>query len=316
VTPSDNHKEHHLANNTEGGILSGHLGVGVSVVVPSHNGGENLHRAVNSLLAGLPAHGEIVVVDDRSNDGSAEQLRDRHRRLTVLRPQRRLGVAGARNFGARHSRGDVIVFSDADIMAPQDWAAPLLYALTKPRVGAVGPVLSNMQEPQSKAYGLRFCDDATNVEWLHRKGSRPWPVPLLPGFFIAMRRKVFAGIGGFDVGMIIYGMDDNELSLRLWTFGYNCLIVPTVDVAHYDCSNNPPSYHANWERGLHNVLRLGILHFGRRRLRRLIECYADDSSFPSALAKVCTSDAWDRRKEIHAARIHDDDWFFSRVNTV
>jgi GT2 family glycosyltransferase len=50
--------------------------------------------------------------------------------------------------------------------------------------------------------------------------------------FIAMRREVFAEIGGFDDGMLVYGiMEDSELSVNLWAPGYQCLLVPTIEVA-------------------------------------------------------------------------------------
>jgi GT2 family glycosyltransferase len=284
----------------------------VSVVVPSRNEGDYLRRTVNNLLAGLSPTDEVVVVDDWSTDGSVPVLcSGRYRRVRVLRPPRHLGVARARNFGARHARGDVIVFSDAHVAASRGWLRPLLAAVTPSEVGAVGPVLSVMHHPETKGYGLRFSDEATNLEWLDWKDSEPYPVPVLPGFFIAMRRDVFSATGGFDPGMTNYGMEDPELSMRLWTFGYQCRLVPGVDVAHL-YRRVLPDFQLDWESGLHNVLRFGALHFGPERMQRLVACYLDDDSFPAAFTRLLDSDVWTRRRTIQRTRLHDDDWYFSR----
>ena len=43
------------------------------------------------------------------------------------------------------------------------------------------------------------------VEWLDRQGDKPYPVPLLPGGCLAMRRDTFEAIGGFDAAAIRCG---------------------------------------------------------------------------------------------------------------
>ena len=86
----------------------------VSLIVVSHNEGEWLRKTVNSLAKTIPLRAEIIVVDDKSSDGSIERLVPRSR-VKVLRPTRRLGAARARNFGARRARGRLLVFCDAHI---------------------------------------------------------------------------------------------------------------------------------------------------------------------------------------------------------
>src|ERR1043165_4311239 len=92
--------------------------VNVSVVVVSHNEGDNLRKTVHSLLATLPSDGEIIVVDDCSADGSADFIDDRYAGVTLLNPAERLGAASARNYGGRQARGEIIIFSDAHMEVP------------------------------------------------------------------------------------------------------------------------------------------------------------------------------------------------------
>jgi GT2 family glycosyltransferase len=265
---------------------------------------------VHSLLASLPADGDIVIVDDSSTDGSAAGLASGYGGVTVLRPAHRLGVVGARNFGATHARGEVLVFSDAHIIAPMGWVTPLLAVLNRSEVGAVGPVISVMHDPACKGYGFRWRDAALNIAWLGQQDTAPYPVPMLGGAFLAIRRDIFTTIGGFDPGLVLWGSEDAELCLRLWTCGYECVLVPTVDIAHLFRTVHP--YRVDWDILLHNMLRVAVVHFGSERTRRLVECLTGHRAFPTAFARLVASDAWDRRNAVRAMRRYDDEWFFHR----
>jgi glycosyltransferase involved in cell wall biosynthesis len=89
----------------------------VSVVIISRNEGKRLEATVRNVLRTLPADGhELVAVDDGSTDDSFRFLR-RLREVRVVRSEG-VGVAKARNFGASHASGDVIVFCDAHVKLP------------------------------------------------------------------------------------------------------------------------------------------------------------------------------------------------------
>lgn len=283
--------------------------ISISVVIPSRNEGAFVAATVENLLAGLPADSEVIVVDDATTDGSIEAIRP-DPRVQIMRLPGSLGVARARNLGARLASGRVLVFSDAHVHAPADWATALTAPLARPEVGATGPVLCDLYVRESKGHGLRFCDAATSVEWLYRSGDEPYPVPVLPGFFIVMRREVYAEVAGFDDGMLVYGMEDPELSVHLWALGYQCILVPTIEIGHY-YRRPPPDYQLDWETGLHNILRLGVTHFGMRRLEGMIRRHLQDPAFPAAAARLAASDAGDRRAWVARCRKYDDEWYFT-----
>ena len=280
----------------------------LSAVVVTHDEGRLLVETVRSLLTTLPADAELIVVDDGSSDGSVRAAAGLDAGVIVTRPPRRLGTVAARNHGAARASGAVVVFSDAHVEAPPGWADALLDPLADPSVGAVGPAIVMMRHRAAKGYGLRFADAALTCEWGPWPGPEAHPVPMLGAGFLAMRRDVFDALGGFDAGMIRYGMEDPDLAIRLWTLGYSCLVVPTVEVAHVFRNGHA---HQEWELWMHNVVRFGAVHFGRRRLARLLAEHAADPALPAALARVMTSDAARRRREVHARRIRDDDWYFS-----
>lgn len=109
----------------------------ISVVIPARNAEETLRAAVESALAQtLPPH-EIIVVDDRSSDGTAEVAR-RFGTCVKLLPGSGVGPAAARNVGIRSSRGPLVAFLDADdIWLPSALASMLHAYRTTPGTGLV-----------------------------------------------------------------------------------------------------------------------------------------------------------------------------------
>jgi GT2 family glycosyltransferase len=282
--------------------------------VVAHNEAKYLQLTVDNLSATLPNDGEVIVVDDGSTDGSGERL-EYGEQVTLLRPNRRLGAAGARNFGGRHARGAILLFSDAHVKAPEGWFTQFEEILARPNVGAAGPAYAEMDDRESKGYGLTLTDSSLNWEWLDRQNGTgtPYTVPMLGGFFLGIRREVFWEVGGFDAGLLIYGMEDMELLLRIWTYGYECVLLPDLEVAHKGPEPGAyPDYQLNWRRGLRNTLRVAVVHFGEARLQRVLKSYAKDPCFPAAMAGVLASDALKKRAEVFKTRKRDDEWFFRR----
>src|SRR5262245_60499203 len=106
----------------------------VSVVIITRNEGTELRETVTNFLDTLPENQrELIVLDDGSTDGSAAFLEDVGE--VKLLHSDGMGVARARNFGASHATGDVILFSDAHVRAPQGWHRAIVDALRPEGVG-------------------------------------------------------------------------------------------------------------------------------------------------------------------------------------
>ncbi len=283
----------------------------ISAVIVTLNEGPRLRGTVESFQATLPPGGEILVVDDGSDDGSTDFLASPKKPVRLLRSNR-LGVAKARNYGGRHARGDVIVFSDAHMTMQPGWWKPMLKVLENPAAGAVAPVISDLNDLECKGFGERLRGPDLDVEWMDPQGSAPYRVPLLPGAFWAMRRDVFKATGGFDDGMVGWGSEDNEFSLRLWLLGYELWLTPQVDVAHYFQEFH--SYTVEWSWVLTNKLRLAFLHFNPQRISQVVEALREYEGFGPAVALTIESDFPSRRADLAGRRRRDDAWFFDRFD--
>lgn len=282
----------------------------ISMVVISRNEGDSLCKTIDNLQSTLPPESEIVLVDDGSEDGSTEQVRHRHGIRFVQSTG--VGVARARNLGGQHATGDVIVFSDAHIEAPDHWWQPFLECLAHPQVGAVAPGVCSFDDRRMCGFGLHFTDAEMRSGWLSKKSRTPYAVPILPGCFLAMRQEVFAATQGFDPGMRCLGGNDGEISLRLWLLGYELWVVPEVEVAHLFRKKAP--YAADWSNVVHNRLRTALVHLSAERIAKVAQALRAYEAFPAGFAMLAGGDATERRRMLEQQRRHEDSWFFTKFD--
>jgi glycosyltransferase involved in cell wall biosynthesis len=283
----------------------------VSVVIPTHNEGQQLHATVGAMLTTLPDLGEIIVVDDWSTDGSAAAMSGVDPRVIIHQPPTRLGVAKARNYGALCSRGDLLAFCDAHMQVSPGWVEFFADTLANPSVGMVGPAIRDLTERDGPiGYGLMFDERTLDIDWLPAPIGRRGPVPALGGMFTALRRPVFFAVGMFDYGLDLWGCEDLELSIRLWLLGYEVIVDRAVEARHLFRTSFP--YDVDESIILANRLRVGFTHFEGDRLRKLVDCARSDQLFPPAMARVAESDVWIWRDRLRAARRFDANWLFAR----
>lgn len=126
----------------------------VSVVVASHNPGQYLAQAVESVLGQTLREMELIVVDDASSDGSHEWLLARDDpRLVVLRNERNLGQTASLNRGLARARGRFVARMDADDIAlPQRLAEQTTYLESRPDIDICGTQVE-LIDPRGQAHG-------------------------------------------------------------------------------------------------------------------------------------------------------------------
>ncbi len=114
----------------------------LSIVIPCYNEAESIERTVKGLLksdySGLK---KIIVVDDRSTDGSykiIKQLAKKYSKVMACRTPKNTGcAAGAKNYGAKFVKTDLIGFTDADSFPKVNAISAMIGYFNDKRVGGV-----------------------------------------------------------------------------------------------------------------------------------------------------------------------------------
>jgi glycosyltransferase involved in cell wall biosynthesis len=137
----------------------------VSVLVPAKDEAENLAefvRQTREALLPLPYACEVVVIDDGSRDGTAEQLRElaaKHPFVQVVTHRSQRGIADALKSGAEAARGRILVFWPADLQyRPADIP------------GLVAPILDDDADVVTGAKQGQY--DKRLVSWVYNRLCR------------------------------------------------------------------------------------------------------------------------------------------------
>ena len=210
-----------------------------SVVIPNWNGRDLLERYLPSVVTALAGHpdNEIIVVDNGSEDGSAEYLRTHFPTVRTLALPQNLGFGGGSNAGFAAARNDIVVLLNSDMRAAPDFLAPLLEGFADPNVFAVSCQIffSDPAKPRQET-GLTqaaWKDGALRVR--HRIDDEVddlYPCFYGGGGSCAFDRNKFLELGGFDPLLAPFYLEDTDLGYLAWKRGWKVLYQPQSHVWH------------------------------------------------------------------------------------
>lgn len=103
----------------------------ISVIIPLYNKRGTITRCIESILSQSYKDLEIIVVDDISVDGGAEEAEKFGGKIKVVKGLGHFGANWARNYGAHLAQGEYLFFCDADIILRKDALHKLFLALEK-----------------------------------------------------------------------------------------------------------------------------------------------------------------------------------------
>ena len=201
-----------------GGAVANRL----TVIIPVHNGADSLGECLECVLKAGTA-GQVVVVNDRSTDGS-ERIAARFPAQVISLPGNS-GPAAARNAGAAVATGAVLCFLDDDVFIPPDFLHRGLEYLD---AHANWAALFASYTRDSVAENL--CSRYKNlVHHDTHQHARREAITFCGGFGF-IRRRIFEEAHGFDESL--RWMEDIDLGYRLHTMGYRIRLCPDLQARH------------------------------------------------------------------------------------
>jgi GT2 family glycosyltransferase len=179
----------------------------VSVVVPTHRRPDSLERCVAALVAqDFDRHGFEIVIVDAADQARVRQIVGRWGMLTRGAPALRyvpageaIGQAGARNLGWRTASGEVIAFTNDDMVPHANWLSEGMRAMDSGANAAAGFV--------APPPGVVLTEDE-----LDPLGAGTFGLPAASSF---VQRQALRAIGGFDERFTGGWDDDSDLQFRL-----------------------------------------------------------------------------------------------------
>ena len=200
---------------------------------------------------------EVILVDDGSVNPELIAKVDLHvanvEKFRLVRNENSLGLMGARQRGIENTRADYFIVMDGHMEVAPGWLEPVVYRLTQePNAllcSHIGVIRHDNFEYfiDNEVYDLfdnqfPFFDHMTlDQMWAsfspdfraaRNKSIEPIPYGTVQGMMIAMRKQFFNQLGGFDTGMKVWGSEQIELSVKVWTCGGRVEMIPCSKVAH------------------------------------------------------------------------------------
>lgn len=212
----------------------GNNGRVISVVICTYNRAEKLGNALTSLAAldPRPESWELLVVDNGSSDNTEAVVRDFAapagcRAIYVHEPRR--GLAQARNRGVQESSGDIIAFTDDDCRVDRSWLAALMREFADPTLHLLGGRVE-LFNPADQPVAVRMRRERLVLS------GRSETIAEIPGCNFAVRRAVFARVGGFDLHFgacgIVPSGEDTDFFYRVLALGGGVVYAPDFLAFH------------------------------------------------------------------------------------
>ena len=224
----------------------------LSIVIVSYNVKYYVAQCIASVLrsqGGVDA--DITVVDNHSQDGTVEFLRERFPSVKVVAGNHNLGFARANNIAIRATAGEYVLLLNPDTIVGEDvLSACLSFMDAHPRCGGLGLRMLNttgdvamesrrgLPTPMTSFYKMTgLCSRFPKSKRFGRYylGFLPWDEPVrievISGAFCMLRREALDSIGLLDEDFFMYG-EDIDLSYRLCKGGYENWYIPAT-ILHY-----------------------------------------------------------------------------------
>ncbi len=225
----------------------------LSIIIVNYNVRDFLHHALVSLQKAMKGiRGEIIVVDNASDDGSIEMVRHRFPSVHLIASKVNLGFAKANNLGLKRARGTYLLLINPDTLVQEDTLRVMIqFFQDSPDAGLAGCKVLNpdgtfqlacrrsFPRPWvafSKMVGLSglFHDSRLfgryNLTYL--SPDETYELDAVSGSFMMVRREAYEQVGGLDEDFFMYG-EDLDWCYRIQQAGWKNYYVHSTQIIHY-----------------------------------------------------------------------------------
>lgn len=221
----------------------------VTVVIPNYNGMKFLKTCLDSLKIQSFKEFEILIIDNASEDGSCEYIKENYPEVKLHRNKQNLGFSGAVNIGIEMSKTEYVLLLNNDTEVHPDFVGELFNAIEQ------SDDIFSVSSKMINFYDRELMDDAGDlysiVGWGFQRGvgkssslyKKTKDVFSACAGAAIYRRKIFDEIGMFDLKHFAY-MEDMDLGYRAKIYGYRNIYCPTAIVYHVGSGTSGSKYNS------------------------------------------------------------------------
>lgn len=225
----------------------------LSVIIVNYNVRQFLENALASVFRALEGlQGEVIVVDNASDDGSVEMLKAKFPEVQLVEHKANVGFAKANNAALKLARGRYLVLLNPDTIVQEDtFKVMMRFFEENPDAGLAGckilnpdgtfqlPCRRSFPTPWvafTKIFGLSTLFPKSklfgryNLTYLSE--DETYEVDAVSGSFMFLRREVYTLIGGLDEAFFMYG-EDLDWCYRVSKAGYKVYYIHSTKIIHF-----------------------------------------------------------------------------------
>lgn len=212
----------------------------VSIVIPVHNGIAVTARCLASIaICGSASSFEVIVVDDRSTDGTADFLAQ-IANIVVITNQTNVGYLKSCNAGLARARGTYTVLLNNDTLVCEGWLDALVETAARhPKPTAVGAKLIYPDGALQEAGSIIWSDGSG---WNYGRGDDPAAFPYefvrevdyCSAACLLVPTDLFRQLHGFDEQFSPAYYEDTDLAFAIRAAGGRVLYQPRAEVVHLE----------------------------------------------------------------------------------
>jgi polysaccharide pyruvyl transferase CsaB len=182
---------------------------------------------------------EVIVVDNASQDGTPEYLREAQRRypnLSVVCNDTNRGFAAANNQGLKLATGDVLVLLNNDTVVTRGWLTTLRRHLAaQPKLGLIGPVTNAISNEAKIEVGYDAIEDLPTwaEQFTRENDGHLFAIPMLAMFCLAIKREVYETVGALDERFGVGMFEDDDYNRRARAKGWEIRCARDAYVHHW-----------------------------------------------------------------------------------
>ena len=201
----------------------------ISIIIPVFNAGDKIYRCIDAIKKQKTKRSfEIILVDDGSTDDAIQQIQDDNVRIFHQSNQ---GPAAARNLGVEKSKGEIILFTDADCEPQEDWIEEMVRPLEDSSISGVkGAYLTRQKKIVARFVQLEY-------ESKYEKMKKDRYIDFIDTYSAGFKKRDFICVGGYDTRFPTACVEDQEFSFRMWEKGYRMVFNPDAKVYHTHSDN-------------------------------------------------------------------------------